>query len=363
MLFKWFEKIGRNRIPSHDRLLGDAVRVMSAGMEIDFDFSGYAGRHIFNTLSKKSKYGFYYYPYGYLFRHVRWGGINEMGFRIRENFPALKRNIKDSFRIGLFGGSTAFDVLVPEDEAFFKILEKKLNDDTALVRKTGRCFRVINLAQPGNMLLNQIVNYVVFGHQLDLDVVISHNGVNDFGTAPTNDPNLVANYGIAYCDVLEAWGRKIHDADDVEIDYLHADPNRPDFRRASVRAPSEAILKAFHYRLSQFEAMVVGSKSKFINGFQPWITSKKSLSPSETEALKKYNPYYQDVYAVVPSLYNAWESDWLYKKPIDRVVNLHRRFGDLGSDTAHFGDVCHLLEPGNKVIAEEYYNAIKNLLD
>jgi hypothetical protein len=349
--------------PHRENLLGDAVRVMQAGLNVDFDFRGFSRRHIFNELSSKSEYGFYYYPYGYLFRHVRWGSVNEMGFRIKGNFPALKRETRDCYRIGLFGGSTAFDVLVPDEDAFFKILENKLNSDVDLRRVVGREFRVINLAQPGNLMLNQITNFVVFGHQLQLDLVISHNGVNDFGTAPLNDQNLVSNYSIAYCDVLEAWGRKIHDADAVDIDYLHADPSRADFKPASVRTPPDHVLRAFHYRLAQFEGLVLAAGGKFINGFQPWITSKSTLSNDETLKMQTYNPYYQRVYELVPELYAAWESTWLYREPIGRVVNIHRRFRELDGSVSHFGDVCHLLRPGNDIVASEYHTAIRNIFE
>jgi hypothetical protein len=212
------------------------------------------------------------------------------------------------------------------------------------------------------MMLNQMINFLIFGHQLNLDIVISHNPVNDFATKQMNDPNLVGNYNMGYCDVLEAWGRKIHNAGDVDIDYMHADPSRSDFKPALERTPPETILRSFHYRLGQFAQMVRGAGIEFVNGFQPWITSKGELSSFEQGKLKSYNPYYQRIYANVPDLYEIYVDKWLHKKAIPHVVDLHAAFRQLKGDVSHFGDVCHLLGPGNDVVASEYHKSIRKIL-
>ena len=43
-------------------------------------------------------------------------------------------------------------------------------------------------------------------------------------------------------------------------------------------------------------------------------------------------------------------------------INFHKKFFNLSREISHFGDTVHLLEPGNELIAEEYYKYIINLL-
>ena len=51
--------------------LGPALKVMTASIETKFDFEQYNSHNIFNRLSESSEYGFYYFPYGYLFRYPK----------------------------------------------------------------------------------------------------------------------------------------------------------------------------------------------------------------------------------------------------------------------------------------------------
>ncbi|RMD85753.1 MAG: hypothetical protein D6808_04725, partial [Candidatus Dadabacteria bacterium] len=252
----------RSGAKKQDDLLGKAHRVMQSSIKVDFDFKSYAERHIFNRLSQNSEYGFYYYPYGYLFRYPKWGTINEMGFRMEENTYEIREKYPDHYVIAVFGGSTGFSILVPDDKTFSNQLELLLNEDNKLCERVGKQFKVVNLSHPGNMLLNQIISYIIFCEQIKPDMVISHNGANDLCTLQMNDRNLVENYNLGYCDVLEAWGRKIHDAYDVEIDYLYADPGSPDFKPAKPRNKPESVVKAYHTRVTQFASLVLNDGRK-----------------------------------------------------------------------------------------------------
>lgn len=348
----------KKRVP--EDLLGDAALVMQASLKVDFDFEGYASRHIFNRVSATSEYGFYYYPYGYLFRYPRWGTVNEMGFRCPVEIPKVRETWPDHLVVAVFGGSTGFDILVPDEATFAARLEQFLNADAELLARTGRSFKVVNLSQPGNMTLNQIVNYIVFCHRLRPDIVVSHNGANDIATAQMNDRNLIANYDLGYADVLETWGRMLHRNPGVPLDYDHARPEDPQFRPAQVRTRPEEVIRSYHARVLQFRELAAAQGAHFISGFQPWITSKRNLSPFERERLSSYNPYYQTVYANAPELYERYDR-LLETEDHAWVVNLHRRFRDLDPDTDHFGDVCHLLEPGDKVVGQAYARKIRAL--
>lgn len=342
-------------------LLGKAHRVMQSSIKVDFDFDAYANKHIFNNLSKKSEYGFYYYPYGYLFRYPKWGTINETGFRMKENTYEVREKFPDDFIIAVFGGSTGFSILVSDEDVFTQKLEDKLNANEELKSKVGKNFKVVNLSHPGNMLINHIISYLLFCESIQPDMVISHNGANDLCTAQMNDRNLVENYQIAYCDVLEAWGRKIHDAHDVDIDYLYADPGASDFKPAKPRNKPEAVIKSYHTRVVQFANLVKGNGKHFISGFQPWITSKKKLTEFEKSKLRTYNPYYQVIYSNMPMLNDMYDK-LLQEESLDYVVNLHRYFADLSDNETHFGDVCHTLAPGDLALAEAYYEKVIDII-
>lgn len=356
----WLKKKEEKKSADSRNLLGHAGLVMQSSIKVDFDFEGYSNRHIFNRLSKNSEYGFYYSPYGYLFRYPKWGVINEMGFRCKENIHEIRELYPQSIIIALFGGSTGFSILVPDHETFGQQLETMLNQDKELTAKAGKSFKVVNLSHPGNMVLNQIFNFVLFCERLKPDIVISHNGANDLVSAQINDRTLVSKYDIGYCDVLEAWGRKIHDTADVEIDYDFAAPNASDFRPAPPKNKPEDVVRAFHTRVMQFRTLALGSGATFISGFQPWITSKKQLSESEQAKLRSYNPFYQRAYSNVPQLYEMY-NELLEQQRYDFVVNIHRSFQRLSEQVSHFGDVCHTLEPGDRVIAENYAAKVRSL--
>ena len=344
-------------------LLGPASRVMSGSIKVDFDFENYANHNIFNKLSKSSDYGFYYWPFGYLFRHVKWGGVNSLGFRIDHELEDIKTEFSDYFRVGFFGGSTGFDVLVPGAETLVSQLEKLLNDDEGIRRKLGKPIKIFNLSQPGNLVLNQIMNFIQFGHLIEPHLVICHSAANDLCTMQMNDPVLVNQYAIGYPDVLEAWGKKIHNAHSVDIDYQFSDHNELNFRPAKDRVSPTSIIDAYTSRVCQFSKLTQSlGISRFVVGFQPWITSKSHNSKVEEERRVAYNPYYQTIYKNVEHMYQNYSGPILEKFENLTVANMHSHFENLSSELDHFGDTHHLLAEGNKEAAKCYYQVIRKIV-
>lgn len=336
---------------------------MTSTIEENFDHNGFIQKNIFNKISHKSRYGFYFWPYGYLFRYYKWGGINELGFRERNNFDEIEKKYENYYKIGFFGGSTGFDILVKDEDTIVKKLEKKLNNNLELVKKYG-LFKIINFSQPGNLVFSQILNYIQFSVLINLKLIISHNPSNDFGTAPMNDPKLVKNYKLAYVDMMEAFAEKIHEPDNVKIDVNFCDPNDvKNFKPAPIKTDVDTIIKSYLTRLYQFKELSEESNKLFISGYQPFIFSKKNLSDFEKKNLKSYNAYYKKVYDIIPKIYDKFEED--YEMDVAKkinFINFHKKFFNLSREISHFGDTVHLLEPGNELIAEEYYKYIINLL-
>lgn len=344
-----------------DLLGGVKQAFMSGNIKTDFNFESFASKNIFNHLSKKSEYGFYYWPYGYLFRHVKWGGINELGFRNEFNFDEVDKKFSNFYKIGFFGGSTGFDVLVKKEDTLVYKLEKKLNRENIIKEKFGQV-KIINFSQPGNMLLNQIINYIQFAQLSKLNMVISHNPANDYATSLMNDPVLVKKYKIGYVDILEAFSRKIHDADDIEIDCIYMDVNSKDFKPVDSKTSPEVVIESYLFRIKQFQNIVESQKQVFISGYQPFVYSKKNLSINEKEKLKNYNMYYSKIYSKIPILYEIFEKKFKHQIRNMNFLNLHNEFENLDNKVDHFGDVVHLLEAGNEVSAESYKKFIVNLL-
>ena len=86
------------------------------------------------------------------------------------------------------------------------------------------------------------------------------------------------------------------------------------------------------------------------------------MSSNENKLKNIYNPYYQKVYSNVPLLYEKFEKNYSnYLSHIPRV-NIHKAFKNLSSKIDHFGDVCHLLEPGNEISATEYYKKFREII-
>ena len=96
-ILNWFS-IPRS---NDDDLLGDAkTEWMTGKLNLDFDHGKFNKKNIFNNLSKTSDYGFYYWPYGYLFRHFKWGNVNELGFRCKDDFYNINEKFKSHYKIG-----------------------------------------------------------------------------------------------------------------------------------------------------------------------------------------------------------------------------------------------------------------------
>lgn len=351
-----FLKNNKKKIEEED-LLGPAKRVMTGNLKVDFDYDGFAEANIFNRLSRSSDYGFYYWPYGYLFRHFRWGTVNELGFRNDCELWEVRDKYKDYFVIGFFGGSTGYDVLVPDHESLVHYLENILNKK----RYKNKKVKIINLSQPGNLVLNQVMNCVQFSHLIKPDMIISHAAANDLCTMQMNDPCLVGDYQIGYPDVLEAWGKKIHNAVDEPIDYQYSDESSSDFRPAKERVNPRSLIYAFTHRVKQFGALANDwLKCPFIVGLQPWITSKGSLSEDEKIKRVSYNKYYQKIYNNVEYLYEHFSHDMTNGFKPYKTANLHHWFGKLDDSETHFGDTHHLLAKGNLEAAKCYAEVILN---
>ncbi len=342
----------KKRIPAVERF-------MKAEMKINFNFEKYSKHHIFNDLSKNSEYGFYYFPYGYLFRYPRWGKINELGFRQGVSSHDALAMYSDKFRICLFGGSNAFSILVDDSNTFAQKLENLLNNDLKLIEKIGKSFKILNFSQPGNTMLNQIFNYIMFGSHIKPDLVISHGGACDFHYGQISDPFLLNNYKITYAEISETWSKIVHDSE-KKIEQDFCDEKSDNFVPVKVKNFPDKIIDSYHQRMIQFKNMVECEQTKFLNSLEPILYSKKSFSEQENKNVKNYNKYYSEVFDNLLKLFDDYQSKYLSENP-NYNVNIHKEFKKLDSSVTHFGDVVHTVETGEEIIANIYYKKIKEI--
>ena len=336
--------------------------IVPSDKKIDFDFNDFSSKNIFNKLSDRSEYGFYFFPYGYLYRYPKWGTINELGFRTKESLHKLREKFSDSMIVLVFGNSTAFSILVKDEDTFCEKLEKKLNKNTELIKKVNKKFKVINMGQPANVIMQQIVHFMCFGHQIKPEIVITHSGAGDFHHGQFSDSFFLNNYSFSYHDIYEAWAKKIHDSDH-DIDFDHKDENKSNFRSVSSKNNPMSIIKSYHDRVLQFKQIVEGNNGKFICGFQSWVYSKQNPSSLEKEKINGYYKFYQNIYSNIFDLCELYQKNHILDKNNDFIIDIHAHFKKLESNVSHFGDVVHTLEPGDEEISICYYKKILQMYD
>jgi len=312
-------------------------------------------RHIFNTLGPRGPLGgFYYYPYGYLFRDGSVGTIDSLGFRIPNDLEFLIDRSPEHKLVIVFGGSAAFSMFSSKSEMFSSILEKNLNEFSEL-RGSSFKFTVLNFGMHGNVLINQINSYMLYCERFNPDIIISHDGWNDVVYGLMSDPHLLDKWNITYQYNLESWGQLIHGTHSLEV----GQPRFP----FSQRNLKFSLMRAYYYRKFQFKAMIENANGIFIWATQPSIYDKKGLSILEEKGTK-FDP--ADAYAKIYPLTRAIMSDIssdLRDRSIDNYVDFPSVFNKYAEETTLFVDHVHTTPLGDEVIGRAYSSLIVNMID
>ena len=282
--------------------VGRARATMRSTLEVEFNFKKYSAANFFNHVSDESKYGYYYFPYGYLFRYPKWGDINSLGFRTGEELEEIAKTREKYYLVAVFGGSNGFGILAPPQKNFSAVLESRLNTDSNLGAAINKPFKVVNICHPGNVVLNQIINYLLFGSMLKPDFVISHSGVNDSVFGQISDAGFLKNYSLTYTDVLEAWARSVHLRDDIPIPFDFSDVTSPDFTPAPSKNSPALVANALFFRMKQFSSIIGGLKIPCVVGLEPWLFQKKDQHLNEKQRMLDYKHYYQHLFSKVPEV-------------------------------------------------------------
>jgi len=303
--------------------------------------------HYFNQTSMGCSQGPYYYPYGFLYRHVGQGPTNPMGFRYHKHTDCQNRQ-KNHKVIAVFGGGAARGYYVHDDEVFSYLLEAKLND--YCTEQNGLHFSVVNFGQPGYCILSELTAYLMFCNKLKPDIVITHSGVNDFLFGLQSDSYLLKQFDYTYLPKLEGWAQKIHGTGPVALERQN---------NAEYSEP-HSIINAYYTRLIQFQNIVNGRGAIFIAGLQPTVFSKNAMSSREKLLLAVDQLSLgkrKDFSVIIKKLYEDYIQLIAHKK-LENFADVHSYFGRFGREHSLFADDRHTYPSGDIAIAEYYFDYI-----
>lgn len=306
--------------------------------------------HTFNRLGPRGSehaWGFIHYPWGYLYRDVSWGPVNEFGHRITTDLRALEQRDKHHKVIACYGGSAAWGWECLPHQIWTAVLERQLN---AHCQESGLPLRftVLNFAGPGHVVLHEIFTSILYAHRLKPDVVVAFDGVNDLVDGQVCDSFLVGRHDIVYQESQELWSQILHQSHDRPR--VFPPPDGAAWR--AINQPM-VVLRAYAARARQFRALAEGVGARFVWGVQPVIGSKAALSPLfEEDYLRRHpDPRLDEIHENCHRMLDILTRE---ASPADRevMVNHHALFRRFGAEDWLFWDHCHLTPDGNARVAE-----------
>lgn len=307
------------------------------------------GSHVFNRLSPEAPWGFYYFPYGYLFRFLGMGPINAIGCRITHSLSDLAKRPKNKKVVACFGGSAGWSMYCLHHQMYTEVIQRKLNAHCA-AENLDIEFTVLNFGQHGHMVMNEMLTYLTFCWDLKPDIVIAHDGYNDAVYGQMCDPRLVDEWDVTYQENLEGWSQILHQTSDQP-----RTQNELPYR--AVNQPVR-VLRAYTRRKRQFAQIVQSNGGFFIWGLQPAACSRKKKSPLEAELLERnLNRDYAPVVSNVEGMYRILGASLKLGADIP-FVNCHEAVGAYGPDHFLLGDDVHLMPEGDEIIASLYADTI-----
>jgi hypothetical protein len=305
--------------------------------------------NVFNQLSPREPWGFYYFPFGYLFRFLGIGPINSFGCRITRSLPDLARRDKNHKVVACFGGSSGWSMFCLHHQMYTELMQQRLNAHcTAQGLDLG--FTVLNFGQHGHVVMNEMLSYMNFCWDLRPDIVVAHDGFNDAVYGQLCDPRVLDGWDVIYQENLEGWSQILHQTGDIPRTQP-ALPYRP------VNQPVR-VLKSYVKRKRQFAQIVRSNGGMFVWGLQPAASSRKKRSPLEASLLKRNrNQDAAPAVANVEGMYRILRQS--LKLDADTpFVDCDAAMSTYGADRLMFGDEVHLMPDGDVVLAELYADAI-----
>jgi hypothetical protein len=312
--------------------------------------------HVFNRLGPREPGNlFYYYPYGYLFRDISVGPVDSLGFRIPTDLDFLKQRPAHHKLVVVFGGSAAFSMYSSRSEMFSTVLERNLN---ALAEGIDGdlSVTVLNFGMHGHVLLNEILSFLLYCHEIKPNMVIAHDGWNDFTYGLMSDPHLLDKWAITYQYNLESWSQLLH----ATYDHPVGQPTVP-FEAKNLPF---SVLRAYLNRKRQFEELAKGFGANFVWGLQPTIYDKGGQSQIERERcnLESQGMHaFGKIYPKVKILCDFFTAG-VRAGASRNFVDLPRYFSEFDDTVTLFADHVHTAPEGDRVIADIYARLLAPVL-
>ena len=317
--------------------------------------------HIFQRLSGR-KHEFVNFPYGPLYSDVEVGPVNEFGFRVPQDYRRLARRPANHKLIVASGGSAAFSFYCRPEEMFSEVLGGLLND-TLRSRGDARHVTALNFGMHDNVVMQEMLTYMMFVDELKPDVVLAHDGHSDIYYGLQDDPCLLNDFGIIYQRYSEEWSKLLHSSAKVSTPQMYS--MAVDGQELNL---PQNVIRTYIRRKQQFERMVRANGGQFVWGVQPIHYSKPNLSRREKlryRQAERGQPHDAAKRKFLRGLYLACGkmSEDLARLSDIVLVDFNQRFQAYGDEFELLWDHCHASPDGDKVIAEHYHDVVLNLLD
>lgn len=340
-------------------LLGSRMKLVHPAL---YDATEYPfiDSHIFQRLSGR-KHEFVSFPYGPLYSDVEVGPVNEFGFRVPPNYRKLAERASDHKLVVSFGGSAAFSFYCRPEEMFTSLLEKKVNA-TLAERGNSTRITVLNFGMHDNVVMQEMLTYMMFIEELNPDIVLAHDGHNDIYYGLQDDPYLLNNFNIIYQRYSEEWAKILHNRKDVATPQLYSMATDGHEMNMPIN-----VIRTYFRRKQQFERMVKRAGAQFVWGVQPLHCSKAELSRREKlryRQAERGQPHDAIKRKFLRCLYLTYDqmSDYLASQSDILLVDFNKIFRAYGQEAELLWDHCHTSPDGDRLIADHYHDVVMNLL-
>jgi hypothetical protein len=305
---------------------------------------------IFSRIHSSQKGNFGLLPYGYTHRTIGYGHVNELGYRVPNDYHKYANREDNHKLIVFFGGSACNSMCCRYENMFTNVLEdqlKKMYEDQDVK------FTVLNFGMPGHLVLDQIISYMLYVEEIKPDIVVSYDMLNDFLCGGVNDEKFIKKFKVNYNFIYEEWAKDLYQSKEkLSWDIFGYFDNKD-------LTPKD-IFDVYYYRKKQFEHMVKSNGSIFVSVYQPLVFSKKELSKDEKRKFDYYTPPgLQRYYPYLEVLYNKFDNYIEDKDDFEYTLNLHKEFGIYGSEVEVFADSAHTVDSGDKLIGEHIARFLK----
>jgi hypothetical protein len=216
---------------------------------------------------------------------------------------------------------------------------------------------------PAVTVLGEMEFYLLFADILRPDVVIAHDGYNDFRVSQFTDPYFLDNFGITYGPVeVTDWAKELQYYPEKVPDALH--PGQYEI----INRDRDVIVDSYYSRLVQLKSIVERTGASFVSGLQPQVGSKNGMCKREKDFLDESPNARDGRFDNVEIMYDLYVQRYVLPMESETeddepwIIDFHTAFQKFGPDECIFFDSVHPNQTGNRAIAEIYHSRLRDLL-